>query len=136
MAKPCEASKGERGVFVKTWSGSSGQAICSLGGHSAVRHYVEVENLRLYPSDVKCKGYITSDPRLLKFTSSNPSDTDATWNASIKKLAGGLNHTFAPCILNPLPGAVGPEIVHAEVTIEWALPAKRDTISLSIKVST
>jgi len=134
MAKPCEATGYQRGVYVKTWSGTNNTVVCKLGSSASIKHLVTVENLMLYPADIKCKGEITSMPRVLEFSCNNSPNT-TTWKASIKGLAGGLDRTFSPCDLVPTGGSGGPEVIKAEVTINWSLPGKRRVIPLSIQVA-
>ena len=136
MAKPCLAKVGERGVFVQTWSGDINKTECDLGGPWDVRHFVKVENLRLYPAKVKCKGSIPTNPRLIDFVSSNASDTSTTWSASIDPLGDKSHHTFSPCVLRPISKSSGTEIINTKVTIDWYRPGKREIISLSIRVTT
>jgi len=137
MAKPCEAEGRQRGVVVQTWSGTrNNKVICDLRNHFDVRHCVRVENLRLYPAKVECKGDITTDANILEFYSSNfKSYTATSWQASIKALGMGLPYTFSPCVLRPVGAANGTEIIVTEVVIEWYQPGKKQSVSLNIAVS-
>jgi hypothetical protein len=123
------------GVLVETWSGDSIGPTCNVRGKSDVRHYVRVLNLRLYPADVKCNGAITSNPRLIEFSCSNSSGTPDTWEASIRGLGDGMAHAFSPCTLIPTSAANGTEIVNTEVVIDWPVPGKKKTLSLTIEVA-
>lgn len=105
-----------------------------MRGESDVRHFVRVLNLRLYPADVKCRGSITSDPRIIEFSCSNSSGTPSAWEASIKGLSDGMAHTFSPCALVPTSEANGIEIINTDVTIKWPISTKKKTLSLKIEV--
>ena len=135
MAKPCVAKDSQRGMYVQSWSGYSNKVICDVKNHSDVRHYVKIENLRLYPAKVKCKGIINTGAKVIEFSSTNPADTTTVWQAVINPLGSGLPFTFSPCILRPVSGASGTDIIVTEVVIEWYQPGKRQSVSLSIAVS-
>lgn len=133
MAKPCLAQSAVRGVFVKTWTGDVNRPECNVRGPWSIRHFVMVENLRLYPARVKCVGSISAIPSKLIFSASSSGDTGA-WRASLNRLAATLDQTFSSSVLSPVAGESGTEIINTEVTVEWQQTGKSETMSLSIKV--
>jgi hypothetical protein len=137
MPKLCVAEAAGLGVNVKVWSGRQGRPQCNLSSYTDVQHLVFVENLRLYPSTVRCKGSIVSDPKHIKFVPAGPDSVgdDETWLASINGLPGKLGYMFSPCFLHAIGHSQGTDTIKTEVSIEWYRPGKNETVKLDIRVS-
>ncbi len=108
------------GVFVKSWSGSSSECICSLGGRDDVKHMVSVTNLEVYSLDVECSGRISSNPQKARFScASSPRVTNSSWTATAEdiEMEGGdhfFDHVKLMCT-----ELSGTERVHTTLKCSW-----------------
>lgn len=138
MKKQCVDEKSYVGVFARSLSGDSGHnPICSLTGRELVYHIVKIENLMLYPADIKCTGSIKSVPKRIHFSSSQPGlagISSDTWTGSIAGLHS--DHTFDHTILLAIAPATGTETINADVSISWPHRDRGRVLSLSIRVDT
>lgn len=134
MAKACRKTGSQGGVFIETYSGDGSGPVCTIGSRSDIRHIVKVTNLVLYPADITCKGQISSQYKLVRFSSPVPTDTADTWIGQKKNLVSGLVCQFNYVgLLSNIPGG-GSEIVDLIVTIDWRLPQTQLITPLSVVI--
>jgi hypothetical protein len=139
MPKPCEKADSQRGVFVETLSsdGQNAPSICVLSTRSDVRHFVRVRNLMAYPANIVCRGHISSDQRIIRFSSADSRDTTYSWTREKRNLA----YSRSPYVFSNTPNILADvsngssEVVDLVVEVYWPQRDESRTMSLPITIT-
>lgn len=114
----CKASGFEGAVETTTFTGiDKKQIICDVSSHPAIKHFVQLRNLRAYETRIICTSQIISKPRFIQFVSPASADTADEWAAECT-LGNRGEHTFSHVKISSENPDTGDQIIHVRVGID------------------
>jgi hypothetical protein len=114
----CAASGFEGAVKTTTFTGiDEKQIICIVSSEPAIKHFVQLRNLRAYETRIICTSQIISKPRFIKFVSPVSEDTADQWAAECT-LGNRGEHTFSHVKISTENPDTGDQIIHVELGID------------------
>ncbi|MBV9928293.1 MAG: hypothetical protein JOZ96_24955 [Acidobacteria bacterium] len=138
MPTPC-FKKAKGGVSVKTFTGDRRERVtCAVGTRQDLRHFVRVQNLLVYQTEIKCTARITTDQRIIRFAPLNSKVTEQEWQDECTLESfddrAASRHTFSNVsVLSAPPYGEKQEIV-VDLHIERWQRGDTESASLSITV--
>lgn len=117
QSTPCKANGADGAVETTTFTGiDKKQIVCDVSV-PAVKHFVQLRNLRTYETRIICKGQITSEPRFIKFDSTDQSVTEDEWQAKCT-LGNNQSHTFSHVTVTSKQPGAGEQIIRVTLEID------------------